>query len=116
MPRGFESHPLRGEVLEWPIRRAWRARVANGDRGFESHPLRHHSNLPTADSQIQRLAGSSQHKATRRSDSPRAHLLAGSASSTVVDYETVSLLDAVSLRRQREWIGSEQDSVQPYLW
>ena len=24
--RGFESHPLRGEVLEWPIRRAWRAR------------------------------------------------------------------------------------------
>ena len=40
MPRGFESHPLRGEVLEWPIRRAWRARVAFGDRGFESHPLR----------------------------------------------------------------------------
>ena len=38
--RGFESHPLRGEVLEWPIRRAWRARVAFGDRGFESHPLR----------------------------------------------------------------------------
>ena len=30
-----------GEVLEWPIRRAWRARVAFGDRGFESHPLRH---------------------------------------------------------------------------
>jgi hypothetical protein len=29
-----------GEVLEWPIRRAWRARVAFGDRGFESHPLR----------------------------------------------------------------------------
>ena len=28
MPRGFESHPLRGEVLEWSIRRAWRARVA----------------------------------------------------------------------------------------
>ncbi len=29
--RGFESHPLRhqpGEVLEWPNRRAWRARVA----------------------------------------------------------------------------------------
>ena len=24
--RGFESHPLRGEVLEWTIRRAWRAR------------------------------------------------------------------------------------------
>jgi len=63
--------------------------------------------LPTADSQIQRLAGSSQHKATRRSDSPRAHLLAGPASSTVVDYKTVSLLDAVSLRRQREWISSE---------
>ncbi len=43
--RGFESHPLRhqvsyGEVLEWSIRRAWRARVAFGDRGFESHPLR----------------------------------------------------------------------------
>ncbi len=34
---GFESH---GEVLEWSIRRAWRARVAFGDRGFESHPLR----------------------------------------------------------------------------
>ncbi len=30
-----------GEVLEWPIRRAWRARVAFGYRGFESHPLRH---------------------------------------------------------------------------
>ena len=29
-----------GEVLEWTIRRAWRARVAFGDRGFESHPLR----------------------------------------------------------------------------
>ena len=45
-PRGFESHPLRqdyGEVLEWSIRRAWRARVANGDRGFESHPLRHYA-------------------------------------------------------------------------
>ena len=27
-------------MLEWPIRRAWRARVAFGDRGFESHPLR----------------------------------------------------------------------------
>ena len=52
--RGFESHPLRcfniinefspqyyGEVLEWPNRRAWRARVAFGYRGFESHPLRH---------------------------------------------------------------------------
>lgn len=54
--RGFESHPLRqksksinfitcptnrGEVLEWSIRRAWRARVAFGYRGFESHPLRH---------------------------------------------------------------------------
>ncbi len=38
--RGFESHPLRGEVLEWTIRRAWRARVASSDRGFESHPLR----------------------------------------------------------------------------
>ena len=43
--RGFESHPLRrytdrGEVLEWTIRRAWRARVAFGYRGFESHPLR----------------------------------------------------------------------------
>ncbi len=46
--RGFESHPLRqsattyycGEVLEWSIRRAWRARVAFGYRGFESHPLR----------------------------------------------------------------------------
>ena len=31
---------LNGEVLEWTIRRAWRARVAIGDRGFESHPLR----------------------------------------------------------------------------
>ncbi len=30
-----------GEVLEWPIRRAWRARVGFPDRGFESHPLRH---------------------------------------------------------------------------
>ncbi len=30
-----------GEVLEWTIRRAWRARVAFGYRGFESHPLRH---------------------------------------------------------------------------
>ncbi len=30
-----------GEVLEWSIRRAWRARVAFGYRGFESHPLRH---------------------------------------------------------------------------
>jgi hypothetical protein len=30
-----------GEVLEWSNRRAWRARVAFGDRGFESHPLRH---------------------------------------------------------------------------
>ena len=29
-----------GEVLEWTIRRAWRARVAFGYRGFESHPLR----------------------------------------------------------------------------
>ena len=42
--RGFESHPLRhfdsGEVLEWSIRRAWRARVVFGYRGFESHPLR----------------------------------------------------------------------------
>ena len=51
--RGFESHPLRrmlnqqnrrllnsGEVLEWPNRRAWRARVGFPDRGFESHPLR----------------------------------------------------------------------------
>ncbi len=25
--RGFESHPLRGEVLEWSIRHAWRACV-----------------------------------------------------------------------------------------
>jgi hypothetical protein len=32
---------LIGEVLEWPIRRAWRARIVFGDRGFESHPLRH---------------------------------------------------------------------------
>ncbi len=32
-----------GEVLEWSIRRAWRARVAIGDRGFESHPLRHYA-------------------------------------------------------------------------
>ena len=23
--RGFKSHPLRGEVLEWSIRHAWRA-------------------------------------------------------------------------------------------
>ncbi len=30
----------KGEVLEWSIRRAWRARVAFGYRGFESHPLR----------------------------------------------------------------------------
>ena len=34
------SPPFKGEVLEWPIRRAWRARVVFGDRGFESHPLR----------------------------------------------------------------------------
>ena len=27
MPRGFESHPLRGEVLEWSNRHAWRACV-----------------------------------------------------------------------------------------
>lgn len=27
-------------MLEWTIRRAWRARVAFGNRGFESHPLR----------------------------------------------------------------------------
>ena len=33
-----------GEVLEWPNRRAWRARVpSNRDRGFESHPLRHNN-------------------------------------------------------------------------
>jgi hypothetical protein len=25
--RGFESHPLRGEVLEWSNRHAWRACV-----------------------------------------------------------------------------------------
>ena len=35
--RGFESHPLRiyigGEVLEWSIRRAWRARVASATVG-----------------------------------------------------------------------------------
>ncbi len=43
--RGFKSHPLRGEVLEWLIRRAWRARVAFGDRGFESHPLRQTSTI-----------------------------------------------------------------------
>ena len=35
-----------GEVLEWPIRRAWRARVAFGYRGFESHPLRHYKGYP----------------------------------------------------------------------
>ena len=40
MPRGFESHPLRGEVLEWSNRHAWRACVGFPDRGFESHPLR----------------------------------------------------------------------------
>jgi hypothetical protein len=34
-----------GEVLEWSNRRAWRARVAFGDRGFESHPLRHSNHL-----------------------------------------------------------------------
>ncbi len=27
--RGFESHPLRGEVLEWSIRHAWRACVGD---------------------------------------------------------------------------------------
>ena len=27
-------------MLEWPNRRAWRARVGFPDRGFESHPLR----------------------------------------------------------------------------
>ena len=36
----FVKIVLVGEVLEWTIRRAWRARVALGDRGFESHPLR----------------------------------------------------------------------------
>ena len=35
-----------GEVLEWPIRRAWKARVAFGYRGFESHPLRHYKGCP----------------------------------------------------------------------
>jgi hypothetical protein len=44
--RGVGSNPTlsarkHGEVLEWTIRRAWRARVAFGYRGFESHPLRH---------------------------------------------------------------------------
>jgi hypothetical protein len=46
--RGVGSNPTLsaivaryGEVLEWTIRRAWRARVAFGYRGFESHPLRH---------------------------------------------------------------------------
>ena len=34
------TRTINGEVLEWPIRRAWRARVAFGYRGFESHPLR----------------------------------------------------------------------------
>ncbi len=45
--RGVGSNPTLsatvvncGEVLEWTIRRAWRARVALGYRGFESHPLR----------------------------------------------------------------------------
>ena len=38
-------HLSLGEVLEWPIRRAWRARVAFGDRGFESHPLRQNSSF-----------------------------------------------------------------------
>ncbi len=33
MPRGFKSHPLRGEVLEWPIRHAWRACVAQATAG-----------------------------------------------------------------------------------
>jgi hypothetical protein len=54
-PRGFESHPLRqtnGEVLEWTIRRAWRARVAIGDRGFESHPLRQVKNLTPSRSKL----------------------------------------------------------------
>ena len=33
---------LDGEVLEWPIRRAWKARVpVKWNRGFESRPLRH---------------------------------------------------------------------------
>ncbi len=27
--RGFESHPLRGEVLEWSNRHAWRACVGD---------------------------------------------------------------------------------------
>ncbi len=35
----------KGEVLEWPIRRAWRARVASCYRGFESHPLRQPTEL-----------------------------------------------------------------------
>ncbi len=38
-----------GEVLEWSNRRAWRARVAFGDRGFESHPLRHSNHLRSHD-------------------------------------------------------------------
>ncbi len=36
---------INGEVLEWSIRRAWRARVAFGYRGFESHPLRHYISI-----------------------------------------------------------------------
>ena len=41
--RPIPQPPLRrGEVPEWPIGRAWKARVpGNRDRGFESHPLRH---------------------------------------------------------------------------
>ena len=39
--RGFESHPLRGEMLEWLNRHAWKAcRVCKGSRGFESRSLR----------------------------------------------------------------------------
>jgi hypothetical protein len=45
--RGFESHPLRGEVLEWSNRRAWRARVAQATVG--SNPtlsaMNQHSNI-----------------------------------------------------------------------
>ena len=41
-PPSEANHLLIGEVLEWPIRRAWKARVPFiRDRGFESHPLRH---------------------------------------------------------------------------
>ncbi len=52
MHRGFKSHPLRGEVLEWPIRRAWRARVAQATVGsnptLSATPCVHAGDYPKA--------------------------------------------------------------------